>query len=576
MRLTTLMVFLVSLFSCASAYALTEICGDGVDNDSSGGDALCATPDQDRDGYYSDGTGPNSGTDCNDLDGSQFPGSYSTSGCGSLQYKTCQSDGTYTACASLSSFTAKSCTGNDYWVSPSGSTLAGCGSFANPCNYLCFSNGSLGCYHSLVPGDAIIRRGGNYVSTYNDGGTTRMFFVNNRDGTALCPISDVGAPGETSIVVGQGTAIPKIEAWRVDISDYWIVKDLKINGGYAGTGFYLNGGSNWVVDRVEVYNVDGPALAQGDNVAGFKDNGGSNNYYYHLRAYNNYDRSDPHNQNNYQMVLFSGANNRTYDSIFYTTYSGGAGNPWRYKHGDVNGSAIFSRNVVWGGYQSLVSWDQKATTISNNYLDCTGMTGGGGSRGLGFWNQDLGGTPVFNGSVVEYNTLVNCPFLDFKPDTSTAAIGASALTIRKNIFTDTRNTPYSSDGTTGQVRICHYCDNILYQDIIVGGKINFNNNCYYNSGSADYYFDVFGGSPTAAGATYTTVSAWQAGTGQDAGSFSENPVLDSTGRATSSNCSDKGWRIDAGGPVTTTTTTSLTTTTTTVPTGGNAYVPYLQ
>ena len=60
----------VLLLTAAPAFgAVGEICGDGIDNDASGGDAACAEPDKDRDGYPSSSayTGPyGSAVDCDD------------------------------------------------------------------------------------------------------------------------------------------------------------------------------------------------------------------------------------------------------------------------------------------------------------------------------------------------------------------------------------------------------------------------------------------------------------------------------------------------------------------------------
>jgi hypothetical protein len=123
----------------------TEICGDGIDNDSSGGDLPCPSPDADRDAYFTNGAGPNSGTDCDDTNRHIFPGVYTSVGCSAGNFHYCNSNGTYSSCAPLSSANAASfgCT-NLYFMSPTGGTSAA-GTYADPWNWLCIANTGLAC-----------------------------------------------------------------------------------------------------------------------------------------------------------------------------------------------------------------------------------------------------------------------------------------------------------------------------------------------------------------------------------------------------------------------------------------------
>lgn len=538
------LILTILLGGISNAYAYREICGDGLDNDGGGGELLCPAPDQDNDDYASDGTGRLAGTDCDDTNRYIYPGITTGTGCGAGQVHTCQSSGSYTSCIALSAFTANSGSGNNYWISSAGSTSGGCGAYGSPCDWRCFSNNALGCYHAPVAGDGLIMRGGTYNSTWTDSGTVRMFYVFNADGTSSDLITLMSAPGETAIIAGVGVSPTEVIPVNLVSSNYWLVSGLTIHGGYSNSGIIITGGTNTEVRNNTIYDIDG--IAGGNNLSGVKFAAAANNVYIHHNLfYDNYERAAPTNQNNVVGVTGFDSNTlRVNNNVIYTTVVNGAGLGIKIKHGfpAATGNEILN-NLAFNLYQSCLGNNTPGIEIAyNRWFDCNLQ-----NSGTSMLISDQGGYTEFHNIDIHNNTIINSSSLEANPTTDYAAIGNPAWAYYENVVIDNKGS-YPTDGTNGFMRICNYCSNAIYTDVVTGGKISFDDNCYYNPLSTPLLFDLFSDSGSGVfGQNYFGLASWQT-TGYDSGSHNEDPDLDIYDMATSTNCSDKGWRTGATPP----------------------------
>ena len=537
----------VLLLTAAPAFgAVGEICGDGIDNDASGGDAACAEPDKDRDGYPSSSayTGPyGSAVDCDDTNRDIYPGNggrYVNVGAGT--YKTCQTDGTYTGTLNLSAFTCHTGSGGTYWFDDTGNNATGSGTFAAPWrDYVCISNSGAGCYHAPVAGDCFVFRSGSYNGTWSDAGTTRMLYVNNKDGTSSNHITIMEAPGEVADIAGTGTTPTEVRPAYILLSDYVDFFGIDVHGGYSAAGVWVAESANNEVAGLSTYNIDGDNTG---NVGVIKATGvGSGPLsIHHMKTYDNYDRANSTAENNYGVVIMDLASVSITDSVGYNTTTGIGSHIFAIKHGYSGGSGTFKRNVCFRGERSCFVFEQPNTTITNNYAEEVG----GNNSSNTFEYRYLGNGPIYDSGVIQYNTINKAPF--FELINAAGTIGASSvLNAQYNVVLDNRGTSYTADGTDGFIRIGYYGFDSEYTDIVDGGKLTINNNCYYNSAATALFFTLFGatsggygdGSNGTKGADYASFAAWQAK--YDAASYSENPTFNSDGGATSTNCSTKGW-----------------------------------
>ena len=589
MRFIFLLILFVSLFS-ATAYARTEICGDGVDNDAVGGDLACSAPDQDRDGYYSDGTGYNPGTDCDDTNRFNYPGIPTSSGCSVGQYRTCQSNGSYTGCANVSGFTCHSGSGQTYWVSSTGTTGGGGGGFASPWDWRCFSNSSLTCYKAPVPGDCFVFKAGVYTSSWGTSPNVKHVFISNKDGTVSNPITMMAAPGDAwwetgagngVFIKGAGTFSPLAEVIPLQFitSDCWKVSGFQITTntvGFSNNGIEMSGpATGGYIFNNYIHDIDGE---EDNNMGCIKLRSSQNG----AQISNNllkdcYERQsttgDPAwNSENSSLIRSMGCDNFRYnDNVGFSTANSSMG--ISVKHGQFGAiGGRIDHNVLYD-----LSWDGIAVSgvpnidIDHNYFDNVGQTTESAIRqvDLGSALDEFTDLEVFN------NTSVNSPCFGSRANQDDHVFGSSVFQFYNNICSDNRATAYPSDGTRGFIRINFYGSDSLFTAMVP--KISLTNNCYYNTSGTSLLFSLFG-DPAAGplGSNYFGLTGWQSATGLDLGSFYENPNFNVKGEATSTNCATKGWAGDTVAPPGTTTTSS--TTSTTLPFIGlsNAFVPYLQ
>ena len=528
---------------------MEELCGNGLDDDALGGDAVCAGLDGDDDGYTT--------TDCDDTNRYIYPGVYTTSGCSGGEYRQCQSGGTYTACTAT---TLAEGTRNYYFDFVSGNNANAC-SFASPCKdalkfaYFTDSNDSERPASPITPtgGDVFYFMDGTYTTIYGDTSFGRQFLMlRNFNGTSGAKITIKAYPGEAPVFDPNcDSGNPCSSIYALD-SDYWIVDGIDMTGAYNGEGMCIKLQSdNWQVRNIHCYENHG---SEDDNNAGISV-AGNNNEIHHNRIHDNYETgaaSGGQDLNDVQIVLFGSSGNYIHHNIIYNTASDTDANSGaaciKYKHGANTGTFEVAYNVLWNCKHVAIGTGTFASNIHHNRI---------WDSAFAFGVKDWGGPTYHNDELIEFNTVKNSLLLDYLASSDYVAIGD--LTVRKNIFIDNA----VSYGNENAVIVeSTYQSDAHYALVHSPETFVVDQNCYYNSaGGAIKFCDHCvnnGGSYGNNGSLYT-FSGWQT-RGFDASSFSENPSVDSSHRATSTNCDDWGWSLVAGGGGTTTTTSTTTST----------------
>lgn len=559
-----LILFFVLVIIPLPARALYDVCGDGVDQDGAGGDQACPSPDADGDLYPSSNayTGPfGAGViDCDDTNREIFPGAWTNSGCSSNQFRKCNSDGSYSSCLAYSTLAAGDIDGSKYtslyFCDPTKTADTGTGAWGSPLNCLAFVKPTMSTYHAPAAGDFIIVLGtGAFTQTWSDSGTTRMFYWTSKAGSSSHPIGWFWSSG--SSITGQGVdASPgvantsgAVTPWRVSTgSHYWNVWNLTVNGGYSTSGILQEEATNGTYWNPKAYNIDG---REDDNLAGMKIAvDADTTTVYGGTFYDNYERDDTAGVNNtVGIVVIDSSAYSIYSAVAYNTGTA-YGYAFKAKHTKVGAAASVWQGVKASKMRHGCLDVQSEETTAKNFIfaDCNNTL-----EGRAIKNADCDSVNCrFKNFVVQDGTIVNSSALVFIPDNTYNGVQSPALTLRRVVVSDDRASGYPTDGSDGFIALCHYCSNALYTDVYSGGKISINNNCYYNQNSVALFFTLWGDAGSgASGATYSSFANWVSGSGFDANSYSENPSLDSYGRAQSANCSDKGWNQNLFAQVTT-------------------------
>ncbi len=549
-----LIVLLLVVFFPLVSFAET-ICGDTVPGAAAPDfTSLCSSPDEDRDGWAAS-------VDCDDTDRTVYPGAWkafilASPPCGAMELAQCQPDGTWGTCHNLTNLPANIVPGglNLFWIDAVGSGTPD-GSFADPYRWDFFSNPGYAHYRSPQPGDVFIMTADDISGTWNDSGTIRQFYVNNKDGTPTNPIYVLNPLGAT--ILGQGSSPTELPVYQIQESDYWTHFGINVSGGYATAGIYLLGGTGHVLYGAIVDSIGGN---QNNNLAGIKVVDTIDFEGFNLISYNNFEALNPTGVNNAQIYVTGSDSFSVYNSIAFVTGSAKTHcfkNKHRYLASENSGSS-FSYNVGINCLHSGVQWVDAQMTVYNNYFKNIGGTAGPG--GIMAISNVQDGNGYFHNSEVYNNTIDGGPFVIFNPNVGT--LTSPALNLHDNVAVDDA-TGYQPDGENGFFRVCRYCDNTTCPTIVSGGGLETNDNCYFNTASTPFLFVLY---PDACGANYTGLASWQSG-GWDLNSFNEDPAIDSDGQATSVNCAGKGFLLGSGAP------TPTPTPTPTPVSIGNAYLP---
>lgn len=563
----------------SSAFAADVFCG--VDTDFSGtASNPCPEPDKDHDGAPSDGTKSSvifgAIVDCNDTDFWIRPGFETASGCSAGNYKTCQTSGSYTGCAANSAFTCHSGSGATYFVSAGAADCSGNADYTHPRNWLCFSNTALTGYHAPVAGDCIVFKAGSYSGTWDDSGTTRQFYLNNKDGTSSDNIkirAEPGAiPGYAGAVVinGAGSAPTAVHQFEITDSNYVKIFGFEVDGtsDYSQVGIIFNGSSGAGDEAYlnYVHNIDGN---EDNNIACIECVGTINCSVHNNIVKDCYETggAGATQQNNMQIRVMDDAGDVgfNYNVVIPTTPVGGGIDC---KHAEDTGTFTVRGNFVKNAVQYGIASESKTSTIKNNWItDCDAMA---------MQYKAIGDANAwFKGSDFSYNTIQRCSLMNMPlpwtdmvgpgPDfvrfhnscggadcnTTTGAnccypnaVGNSATattliaTIDHNIISDD-NASYDGDEGDGMFRICEYNCTLGERAAITNtSHITLTNNVYFSSGTTDLRFGYFG--QAGGGADYGTFADWQAA-GFDVGSTQADPSLDADG--ISATYAAYGWSV---------------------------------
>lgn len=621
-------LFLVILVLIFVAPAITAVAADlhcGRDTDRNGSvDNYCAGKDQDFDGYDSVADG---GTDCDDTDWKVYPGMATGTGCSAGQAKMCQSSGSFTSCAAISSAHCPTGTLAVYFVDDAETDCTGTGtSYADPENYLCwFDTGKSG-YHALTAGDCVIMLAGTYSDSWSSAPIKQIY--SSIDGTSSNPITIMAAPGESVLINGAGSSPNTGYPVYLNSADYWNLIGFEVDGNFTAAGVYIAGANNASLYNLYVRDLDSTNCGS-DNCGGIKKDGAGNNLLIRSTiSWNNYNRAAPTNLNNSQLNMYRGTGHQILYSVFGDDVSGGAGFNYFYKHCIASGDAdtTVRGNIFSGGYSGHINTNCGGMTIDRNVFINPNSSGArtisvalNGGNGAAFFqgdtlienNTSVDGAPIELHNTGSFEQMTSVFTADSSTDIITMTDGAAdfptddegkvmvtttttlpaplvastyyylirlssttaklatslanaqsdtaidltdagsgthtiwrdfgSVTVRKNIFRDTRGSAYSSDGTTGIYRLCHYCVDTAYDILVDNNKFSFSDNAHYNSNAIALYYTLFGDATGTEDLTYSSFASWTA-TGQDAGSLNSNPNLDADNIAQATGMETWGWR----------------------------------
>ncbi len=578
-----LFVFLSPSFSYAAS---REICGDGIDNVlqtggsangtkgscpvgfmdpiyGNGCDRKCPTPDEDDDGYTSNGSLGRAGTtytDANDNNRFIIPNEYYyLADCGgSPGYQKANTSGGYDACVANSTTPLCEATGSGVckYIDCSSGNNSSAGTYAAP--YLTFgkvAGGSAGSPPSspftLTAGSVVYLLGTGTCSTgYSTGGSQVAQVQFTVSGTSSNKITVKRYPGSTAVI-----NVVNMFGFEGSTTSWYKFVDLEFTGSCTGTGnsspIYLNSGGT---DN-EIYRCL------------FRDwNGSSGNNDSMIYA-NGTNRTNAHHNLFKDWTQGSGACNNPSD--------GGNVNAIKYLDNPSSGTGSDHRaefNTGWlttpatntlnqGGWFFLKHGPRAADIANGIYIRFNSVTGAPqflnwpGSKLRAYDNTtSLVPFTIFSavdqGPVedndVQYNSFIDSSNFMWNIPPYTSA--SQRFTSKYNLFID-NDSSYNTGDSEGIVSVDGYGSDAELSSMVSNGGVVYNNNLYYNPNatlSFCWYCQTSGGHGPAgpAGANYT-FAQWQSNTGQDAQSVVENWAPNNYLQATSTNGTDKGRRYGA-------------------------------
>lgn len=545
------------LYLCAVVHLLAlpafatapELCGDGIDNDSSGGDLACPGDDSDNDGYRDKAIG---GSDCDDTDPFIYPGVY-VGGTDPFDYKQCDplpadgGGGTGEYVGAVEDATSSS---NFFTCDGAGDTIfidcSGNGDNADdglsPANaYADFTNlhrttGS----NPYTAGDCIVpvcTSGTSCSCTFSamTDDATAQFPFRVTDGTADNPIILRGYPGHTVTLnpgCNSGTPCSVVSSFY---SDYVKVSDLTITGGY-GRGIWNTGASNNTYERLIIHGIRGTDSTSVDGNGIYLLNVVAGTDLNHIIAYDNHKATSnaTNIQNSGNIIIVDSEATVAYAWLWFNTNtlaitSGGRNLFIKKNDASSSGTTSVSHVLAGNGYNADFWFSGPVT--ATNLLSVTP-----GDSGIRF---EDGGDPASEiGGSITYSTMTGAatPFF-VKTDDADSLYGT-------NVFKN--NVLVQGSSSDSIVRMSRYAATNLdafLADYVDGATNNFDENCYYDAATISWNLAASDG-----GATYSTFANWQAATYvaggdwlPDPNSFEENPSLSTAYVAESTNCTGKGF-----------------------------------
>lgn len=564
-------MFLTWTATVYAADSANKVCIDTDDNGQYDTLKASGMSDRDCDGYTT------AQGDCDDTNPLIYPGEWTASGCSAGEFKQCNSggSGSYGSCTAAASICEATNGGSCYYVDAGSGNNSNNGSYASPwadftraCSYE--SAGSRPAnWVDLAPGDVVYLKGTtNLTASYNAGasyGTLGCLLDNSQSGTSSHFVTFKQFPGATAEFRETGKLL-----FRSDNGGgYYKIKNFK-GGNTTGNAIYLNGGgSNSVIEGVNFYNAN--CTTAGDNCSFIELTSGTTGVSILRSRFSDIQNSGYGFTENVSHLLFYEGNSNIvrYNQLMQAN-AFNYGGPDRafgvkYKRGQTGGA---SGDTYWEYNRALnISGQVFLTAQKNTYIryntvyDSQGLYG---CRNLGTsTNQAWCGYHT-----VEYNTFI-------QTNTSDPSV-YSSRGIDWNILTDYTNFvtwgPLSFrynlivDATSISIyNLAQYINNANFVTVCggvgpscSGGIFTMGNNCFYNSQSIALNFNLFSQGESY-GANYNFTN-WKGTVGLDTTSFNENPSIDSSSRATSSNCSSMGsMLLNEAGPTPTPTATATPT-----------------
>lgn len=542
----------VTLTGASGAYGMIvaewnqgfDICGNMIDDDFTGGDLACPSPDGDNDGYTTDGSGAGDDFDCDDTDRRIPAVPWVMTGCSGGQAKLCNTaTGVYGSCT-----TPTIETGTQYYINFDTGTDGGACSFASPCktflqfvSYFDPGDEPTG-YHSLAAADTVWFLGGTDTSTYLYDGNTMGFFLRGKNGTSgdhITLIAPIGSTSKLSPTVCDGT--PTCTPMTLETSSYIDVFGLELTHGF-GTNARLEGGGlasdgdNSKVVGAKIHDNNGP---NSENPCGLNIAQSPSGWTIsHNLIYDNWDTAAGVNENERGICLFGGTGNAVNRNVIYNTRvksdANNAAGCLVWKHGSDAATNEIAYNVLWNCFQTAIGTNNSGTHIHHNRVF---------DSDRGIFVQDFAGTHYDKDELIEYNTFVNAGFFELNPDISSGS--PEINTMQYNIYVDQDSSYGSSDSV---VTIYEFGTDAHYTTWFTGGFYVIDANCYYNSAGTALRFGLYESTSGAQtlGSSHT-FATWQGTAGFDANSFVEDPLLNTYHQATAANCDEWGWSAPTGG-----------------------------
>lgn len=545
------MTFLKSLLAVSLLLltGLTEVPGNGVDDDGSGGDLACASPDADCDGYSSDGSSGLYGVDVDDSNRRIFPGVEVDTGCTAGTFKTAQTDGTYTACGfscpSGTCYHVRASGGSD---SNNGTSYATAFATLKQVSYYASGAPSGNVHGTITCGDHIYIWPGTYSSGHShteSGYETVNLLLRNKtscNSSSYVTIHLIGAVVMDTMGTsgGDGSAI-----W-IEQSPYTV-----INGNTAGEIKNIVCGASGEKGGVKIRDSNGVTL-QGMSIHNNHGNGNNNCSAVYvsgsdaLKIHHNdvYDQiCDTGNCANTCLYIgFRGDNDEVYLNSF--RYSSGAtiNCGVKQKHGDVSKTWNVHHNLN-SNMPGIISGATTNLFNHNLFVDfaVTGQQNTcGGDQPAAFAVCNLGAPSYQDGpTTIQYNTLVSSgSYVPFSGNTPTSPYGS--FDEKYNVI-KLNNPSYTQ--TAALVNIDVYGSNANYTGYIGGGKFTTNNSCFYNSGAGGLQWSFYGKNTTNTLGDYFTFAQLQTA-GYCATCYNEDPTLNTRLEAGAAHCSGMGWNTN--------------------------------
>lgn len=515
-----------------------------------GCDLLSAAPDQDRDGYTSNGSMGTSGTtyiDPDDTDRTIYPGQIIKGGCSGSNYKICPASGG--ACGGCQTGPLAEGARNFYIHGTDGND-ANAGTYAAPFKSLAKVSGGAGFAVAGLPASPVTLQANDYV--YVIGGIVNTTFTQTDGGTPNIPILFCpGASGTSGnpIVVKQypGTtgALVQANGLAINLADKNFITIDGIQGSSAWTSLVHAGSfiSARGASDIVVKNIYATALLHGDY------NGACIKFEHSSRSTISYSffRDCSRTSGNVDNVssinwLGQGADHYSHHNvIWWSSYSDNInGSCWFNKHGVNLANTGPNGHRVTYSYcinpRVAIRWHGSGLRAKGifAYNDGAGNDIGSSIQSI-LWLDDGGHSSKHEDNRIQLSTFINFSQLYWRNPTYT---GAPSLKTDHLIIID-NDAAYVGGNNEGVMSIDP--NGTDANSILMQNYLQSNDNIFYNAAAA-LNFSYFRETPNGAAGGDHSFATWKATDLQDtSGSYVEDPAHSTLYVPSSINSAGKGW-----------------------------------